>query len=91
VQDLAPGSPPSSRGPADHTFVPAHRGRLSLMGAASGCSTSAGSVDRPTREIAPRKAIGASDSAILSKFIMEASRWPDSGGFIGCGLGVGMT
>jgi putative ABC transport system permease protein len=48
------------------------------------------SVTDRTREIGTRKAIGASDSAILTQFIMEAVALAGLGGLIGVLFGVGL-
>lgn len=47
------------------------------------------SVTDRTREIGTRKAVGASDSAILTQFVMESLTLAALGGLIGVGLSVG--
>lgn len=48
------------------------------------------SVTDRTREIGTRKAVGASDSAILTQFVMEALTLAGLGGLIGVGFSVGL-
>jgi putative ABC transport system permease protein len=48
------------------------------------------SVTDRTREIGTRKAVGASDSAILTQFVMEALTLAGLGGLIGVGISVGL-
>jgi putative ABC transport system permease protein len=48
------------------------------------------SVTDRTREIGTRKAVGASDSAIMGQFVMESITLAGVGGLIGIGLSVGM-
>jgi putative ABC transport system permease protein len=71
-------------------FVPAIAAISLLVGGIGVLNIMLVSVTDRTREIGTRKAIGASDSAILTQFIMEAMALAGLGGLLGVGLGVGL-
>ena len=71
-------------------FVPAIAAISLLVGGIGVLNIMLVSVTDRTREIGTRKAIGATDSAILSQFVLEAMALAGFGGFIGVLLGVGL-
>jgi putative ABC transport system permease protein len=71
-------------------FVPAIAAVSLLVGGIGVLNIMLVSVTDRTREIGTRKAIGASDSAILGQFIIEAMALAGLGGLIGVILGVGL-
>ncbi|MDT7665564.1 MAG: putative transport system permease protein, partial [Pseudonocardiales bacterium] len=71
-------------------FVPAIAAVSLLVGGIGVLNSMLVSVTDRTREIGTRKAIGASDSAILGQFIIEAMALAGLGGLIGVVLGVGL-
>jgi putative ABC transport system permease protein len=71
-------------------FVPSIAAISLLVGGIGVLNIMLVSVTDRTREIGTRKAIGASDSAILSQFAMEAIVLAGLGGLIGVVFGVGL-
>jgi putative ABC transport system permease protein len=71
-------------------FVPAIAAVSLLVGGIGVLNIMLVSVTDRTREIGTRKAVGASDSAILTQFAMEAIALAGVGGLVGVGLGVGL-
>jgi putative ABC transport system permease protein len=71
-------------------FVPAIAAISLLVGGIGVLNIMLVSVTDRTREIGTRKAIGATDSAILVQFIMEATTLGGLGGLIGVLLSVGL-
>jgi putative ABC transport system permease protein len=71
-------------------FVPAIAGISLLVGGIGVLNIMLVSVTDRTREIGTRKAVGASDGAILGQFVLEATTLAGLGGLIGVLLGVGL-
>jgi len=72
-------------------FVPAIAAISLLVGGIGVLNIMLVSVTDRTREIGTRKAVGASDRAILAQFILEAVALAGVGGMVGVGLGVGLV
>ena len=71
-------------------FVPAIAAISLFVGGIGVLNIMLVSVTDRTREIGTRKAVGASDSAILGQFAMEAVALAGVGGLVGVVLGVGL-
>jgi putative ABC transport system permease protein len=71
-------------------FVPAIAAISLLVGGIGVLNIMLVSVTDRTREIGTRKAIGATDGAILTQFVMEATTLGGFGGLIGVVLAVGL-
>ena len=71
-------------------FVPAIAAISLLVGGIGVLNIMLVSVTDRTREIGTRKAVGASEPAILTQFIIEAVALAGLGGLLGVGLGVGL-
>jgi putative ABC transport system permease protein len=72
------------------SFVPAIAAISLLVGGIGVLNIMLVSVTDRTREIGTRKAIGASDSAILVQFVMEATTLGALGGIVGVILAIGL-
>jgi putative ABC transport system permease protein len=71
-------------------FVPAIAGISLLVGGIGVLNIMLVSVTDRTREIGTRKAVGATNSAILTQFVMEAGALGAMGGLVGVAVAIGL-